>query len=79
MQTGGAGHRGVNAAGLQAAVAKDLPGSHPRENALDVRSVQTSANVHAAGRVTAADVFGAAGGGHLFSRIAGPSWDPGAF
>ncbi|MGW4027200.1 hypothetical protein [Streptomyces sp. NPDC005009] len=71
-----------------------------------MQSIQTSANMHAAGqgtgagkeiagrechlgadvlgllpvgRVTAAGVFGDAGGIRLLSRIADPSWDPGAF
>ena len=34
-QPGDAEHRGVNAVALQAAVAKDIPGLHPREDVLD--------------------------------------------
>ena len=35
VKSGDAEHRGVNAVALQTAVAKDLPGLHPREDVLD--------------------------------------------
>jgi hypothetical protein len=34
VQPGGAGHRGANTVALRTAVAKDLPGLHPREDVL---------------------------------------------